>query len=398
MADSNLEKLATILVDYSFDRVDFEKAWKKEKKRLWLRFMPAANELAEVITKKVLDRGGHVFLEQTPTWWNYTFFFRASKDVLKGDYDQWLYKLRNCAARLVILSNANTKSLANVNPEKRTLWSKAIKPYSDLAMKVDAEGNFVTPWCGVVFPTEAYAQDMGMSLAECREYIYNAMYLDTEDPVKEWRRIAADQESMIRSVLAPAKQLTIVDEADDTKLEMSVEGHRWIISDGHVNFPSDEIFNAPRKDSVNGVVTLPTLPQSDHGGPEVRGMRLKFKKGKVVEWDADVGKAYLDDFLKKNPGADHLGEVAFGRHPRIDRISKQILLDEKMGGTVHLALGRAYGSHVLGAGDRSGLNQSVRHWDLIRDMRKRTAYVQIDNSHRLSWDQEEGKWAASPTT
>ncbi|MCW4055793.1 MAG: aminopeptidase [Candidatus Bathyarchaeota archaeon] len=398
MADPHLEKLAAILVDYSFDMVDFGEAWKKDKKRLWLRFMPAANELAEVITEIILDRGGHVFLEQTPTWWNYTFFSRASKDALKGDYDHRLYKLKNSAARLVILSSANTKSLANVKPERRTLWSKSVRPYSDMAMKVDAEGNFVTPWCGVVFPTQAYAQDMGMALAECRDYLYKAMYLDAEDPVEKWRHVAADQENMIRKVLAPAKTLTITDEADDTKLEMSVEGHRWVISDGHVNFPSDEIFNAPQKDSVNGVITLPTLPQSDHGGPEVRGVWLKFRSGKVVEWDADVGKAYLDDFLKENPGTDHLGEVAFGRHPRIDRISKQILLDEKMGGTVHFALGRAYGSHVLGDGDRSGLNQSVRHWDLIRDMRKPTAYVQVDDSFTLSWDLKVGKWVASPIT
>jgi aminopeptidase len=392
MVDSNIDRLADLLLDYSFEMVDFSKAWKKDKKRLWLRFKPPADELAQVITEKIFDKGGNVFIDQEPTWKDYTFFTKASSDVLKMKPDFHLYKLKHSAARLVILSDSNTKVLANVNPGRRTIWSKTLKPYSDAAMRVDIKGNFITPWCGAIFPTEAYAQDMEMSLAECREYIYRAMYLDAKDPAKEWKRVAKDQRMMLKEVLNKAQRLTIVDETDDTKLDMSVKGHRWIVSDGHVNFPSDEIFNAPRRTSVNGILEIPSLSQYDHGGPEVRGIRLEFRSGKIIKWKADVGKTYLDEFLTKNPGANYLGEIAFGRHPRINRISKQILLDEKMGGTVHLALGRAYGLHVLGNGDKSSLNQSVRHWDLIRDMRKATAYVEIDGKLRLIWNENAGQW------
>jgi len=358
MVDPNLEKLADILLDYSFEMVDFRRAWKKDRKRLWLRYKPSADELAQIITEKIFDRGGNVFLEQTPSWRDYTFYTKASEDVLTGSPEFRLYKLHHSAARLVILSDSNTKSLANVDPKRRTKWSKAAKPYSHASMEVDTQGNFLTPWCGVIFPTEAYAQDIGMSLPECREYIYRAMYLDAKDPVKEWRRVARSQRKMIKEILSKARLMTIVDEADDTELEMSVEGHRWIVS--------------------------------------VKGIKLKFKEGKIIQWEADVGRDYLDEFLSKNPGADYLGEIAFGRHPRIDRISKQILLDEKMGGTVHFALGRAYGLHVLGNKDRSSLNQSIRHWDLIRDMRRPTAYVRIDDKSRLIWDKKACQWKTEP--
>jgi len=392
LGDPNLERLADLILDFSFERVDFRKAWKDNARRLWLRYKSPADELARVLTEKIFDRGGNVFLDQIPSWQDYTYFTKASNDVLKGSPDYFLYKLNHSAARLVILSDSNTKSLANVKPGKRTMVSHARRPFINAAMEVDIEGNFKTPWCGAIFPTEAYAQDMSMELHECQEYIYRSMYLDSENPVKIWREIAQDQRKMISNVLSKAKYITIVDEADDTNLRMSVEGHRWIVSDGHVNFPSDEIFNAPRKFSVNGVLTLPSLPQYDHGGPEVKGIRLEFEKGKIIKWDAEAGKDYLDEFLTKNPGGNYLGEVALGRHPRIDRISKQILLDEKMGGTVHFALGRAYQLHILGEKDKSNLNQSARHWDLIRDMRKNTAYIKLDDENKLVWDKNAGKW------
>jgi len=394
MVDPNLEKLANILLDYSFEKIDFGKAWKEGEKRLWIRYEPPADKLAQVITEKIYDRGGNVFLDQTPSWLNYAFFARASEDVLKESPDYYFFKLKHSAARLVILSDTNTKSLTNVKPERRTIRNKAMEPAFEGAMKTDPEGNFTTPWCGVIFPTEAYAQDMGVSLSECEQYIYNAMYLDQENPTEKWREVATTQRKMIEEVLGKAKIISIVDEADDTKLTMSVEGHRWINADGHLNFPDDEIFNAPVKTSVNGVLTVPSLPQYDNGGPEVRDIRLELKAGKVVKWDAEIGKSYLDEFFTKNPGADYIGEIALGCHPRLDKITKQILLDEKIGGTVHSAFGRAYDLHVLGDKDRSGLNKSAVHWDLIRDMRKPTAYVQVDDRFKLMWDKNNGKWLA----
>jgi aminopeptidase len=221
------------------------------------------------------------------------------------------------------------------------------------------------------------------------------MLLDHDNPIQAWQAVAAKQDDLKKNVLDGASTVRIVDEDDDTDLRVRVEGHRWITSEGKRNFPSDEIFNAPRKDFVDGVLTFPKLPQYYRSGPEVSGIRLTFKAGQVADWQAEVGQDYLENFFRENPWATRLGEIAFGLHPRIQRISKQILFDEKIGGTIHVAFGSAYRLHVLGDGDKSQLNESSVHWDMIRDMRKPSAYVVIDEKYKLTWDGAARRWAVS---
>jgi len=392
MVDPRIGKLADILIHYSFERVNFREAWEKEKKFLWLRYESPADELAQTITNMVLDEGGYVLAEQTPSWLRRSLLTRAYEDVLRTTPDEYLYKFSRTAARLIIHSSPNTKVLASVKPERRTMENEAYGPLLEKILKTDEKGEFLTPWCLTMSPTNGYAQDMGMSLEECADYIYNAMFLDEKNPVKVWKRIARDQRRMIRKYLRKAKTLEIIDPNNGTKLKMNIEGHRWIPSDGHVNFPSDEIFTAPRKETVNGVLNLGDIPQYDHGSQEVSGIKLRFRDGRLVEYDARVGKDYLEEFLK-NEGALYLGEASFGRHPRIDRITQEILLDEKRGGFFHVALGRAYPLHVPGEGDRSGLNESRVHWDLLKDMRDPTAFVLIDDRYKFTWDEETKKWS-----
>ncbi|TEU04428.1 hypothetical protein E3I90_06085, partial [Candidatus Bathyarchaeota archaeon] len=279
-----------------------------------------------------------------------------------------------------------------VDPSRISMRSAAVKPYRDILYEVDSEGDFVISWCVTLFPTEAYAQDMGLPYDEYRDYVWRTMFLDHDEPAKAWQSVSEKQDELKRKVLDECKTFRLVDEEDQTDLFMSVKGHRWIKSDGKRNFPSDEIFNAPRKDSVEGVVTFPELPQYYRSGPEVSGIKLRFEKGKVVEWEAREGQDYLDNFLTKNVRAKHLGEIAFGLHPRIQRISKQILFDEKIGGTVHMAFGSAYKLHVLGEGDKSQLNDSPVHWDMIRDMRKPSSYVLIDEKYKLTWNSSTALW------
>ncbi len=397
MTDPYLEKLADILVDYSLSEVDFAEAWKNDQKRLMITYEPVADELARLVTERVLDKGGNVLLDVVPSWYPYTFYTRASETVLKSRPEEDLRRLNHVAARLFIRSETNTRSIATVDPKRIAMRSTAIKPYRDRVYEVDEEGDFLIPWCVTLFPTEAYAQDMGMPYSEYRDYVWKVMLLDRDDPMKAWQAVEEKQKELKKKVLEDSTTVRIVDEEDETDLRMSVEGHRWITGEGKRNFPSDEIFNAPRKDSVQGIITFPKLPQyySVRAGPEVSGIKFKFKDGKVVDWKTKVGQDYLDKFLKENPGAASLGEFAFGLHPRIQRISRQILFDEKIGGTIHIAFGFAYQLHVLGNGDKSQLNESSVHWDMIRDMRKSSAYVMIDERYKLTWNGSTGRWVVS---
>jgi aminopeptidase len=392
MTDPILEKWADVLLGYCFGGVDFAKAWKNGQKRLALVYEPLADDLVKIITEKVFEKGGNVFLDLIPSWFSYALYTKASDEVLAARPEAELKRLDHVAARLRILSTSNTKSLATIDPARRAMRAKASLPLMERGMQVDKEGNFLIPWCATLYPTPAFAQDSGMPFEEFRDYAYDAMLLNEEDPSKAWETVAEKQEKLKKEVLDSAKTVRIVDKEDETDLKMSVEGHRWIKSDGKRNFPSDEIFNAPRKDSVNGVITFPRLPQSYHGGPEVRDIRFVFKDGKLVEWKANVGQDYLDALFERHPDARYLGEIALGCHPKIQKISKNILYDEKIGGTVHIAFGRAYNLHVLGDGDRSQLNKSAVHWDMIRDMRIPSASVLINDKYELKWDAETGRW------
>ncbi len=393
MTDPYLKKLVDTLVNYSLGEVDFAKAWKNRQKRLLITFEPSADELAKLVTEIILEKGGNVFLDMTPDWYNYAFHSKASDTVLNSKPLAALKRVNHIAARLFIRSESNTRSMATVDPSRIMQRFAALKPYKDILYEVDSEGNFLIPWCVTVFPTEAYAQDMDMPYDEYRDYVWKTMLLDHDEPTRAWQAVSEKQDELKRRVLDGCKTFRLVDEEDQTDLLMSIEGHRWIKSDGKRNFPSDEIFNAPRKDSVEGVVTFPRLPQYYRSGPEVSGVKLKFEKGEVVEWQARVGQDYLDKFLTKNVGAKRLGEIAFGLHPRIQRVSKQILFDEKIGGTVHMAFGSAYKLHVLGERDKKKqLNDSPVHWDMIRDMRKPSSYVLIDEKYKLMWDSRTALW------
>jgi len=395
MTDPFLEKWANILLDYSLGKVDFAKAWKNGQKRLWLRYETPGDDLAKIIVEKVYERGGNVFIAQWPTWFDYALHTKASDEVLASRPELELKRLDYTAAYLSVLGDSNTRYLATVDPARISMRRNAIFPLWEKLLKVDEEGNFLMPWCSTLYPTHAYAQDTGMPSDEFKAYAYDVMLLNEKDPIKAWEAVSEKAEKLKKEVLDSARTIRIVDKEDGTDLKMSVEGHRWLVADGHVNFPDGEIFNAPRKDSVNGVVTFPRLPQYYRGtGPEVSGIRCVFKDGKLVDWKAEVGQDYLDKFFEKQPEARFLGEIALGTHPKLQKVSKQILYDEKIGGSIHMAFGRAYGLHVLGDEDKSQLNKSPVHWDQIRDMRVPTASVLIDDKYELKWHADTDLWLA----
>jgi len=196
-----------------------------------------------------------------------------------------------------------------------------------------------------------------MSEDQYAAFVTRALFLDRPDPIGAWRELSAEQAELVERLRA-ANQIRI--EAEGTDLSLSVAGRTWINSDGRRNMPSGEVFTGPREHTANGAVrfTVPTGPR----GVTVTGVELEFRDGEVVDARAERGEDYLHAVLETDPGARFVGEIGIGTNPGIDRPTGHILLDEKIAGTVHLALGRSYP-------ETGATNKSAIHWDLICDLR-----------------------------
>lgn len=256
---------------------------------------------------------------------------------------------------MVIDAPANTKRLTGVDPAKMGRRLKARAPVQSRYLERSAAGDFRWVICG--YPTEGSAQDAGMSLKQFEDVLYRAAFLDKDDPVAAWTSFG-DRLEAIGSFLETKRELRIVGE--DTDLKLGVEGRTWIRSKGLRNFPDGEVFTGPLETSVEGTIrfTFPAMMR----GRQADGVRLRFEGGEVVEASADRGQEFLREMIALDDGARRVGEFAFGLNDAISEYTGNLLLDEKIGGTVHLALGRS----VPGTG---GENQSGLHWDIVCDLR-----------------------------
>jgi aminopeptidase len=260
-------------------------------------------------------------------------------------------------ATIRILSETNTRELSNVDPRKQALYAKTMKPISSVLTS--------KPWVLTLQPTEAYARDAEMSLREYEDFFYGTIFADQRNPIAAWTALKRDQDRlMVR--LRGADRVRIAGEGTD--LSLSVKRRTFINSDGRHNMPSGEVFTGPVETSAEGTIQF-DFPAS-HAGRSIEGIRLVFRRGVVVEATARKNAAYLKTMLDLDAGARRLGELGIGTNMRIDRFTGCTLLDEKIGGTVHLALGRSYA--VTG-----GRNQSAIHWDMIKDLRRGGA-VHVD--------------------
>jgi aminopeptidase len=213
-------------------------------------------------------------------------------------------------------------------------------------------------WCNTVWPTAALAQQAGMGEREYEGFVERAMFLDRADPPAAWRALGADQARLIEH-LATVREIRI--EAEATDLRLRVEKRTWISSDGRRNMPSGEVFTGPHEDSATGTIRF-NVPSTSRGA-EVAGVQLTFEDGRVVSASAERGGDRLAAALATDAGASHLGELGIGTNTGIDRATGSTLLDEKIAGTIHLALGRSYP-------ETGGTNASALHWDLILDLRE----------------------------
>lgn len=257
-------------------------------------------------------------------------------------------------ARLVIRAEDNLRALAGVPADRLALVRRAQRPLFERSMERKARGELRT--CITQFPTAAAAQEAGMSLADYEDFVFAACFCDRDDPIAAWLELSRNQQRYV-DALDRVKTLRFV--APDCELELSVAGRKWVNSDGKANFPSGEVFSAPVEDSARGRVRF-DIPSSQ-SGRRVTGVTLEFEAGRVVKASAEQGEDVLLAQLDTDPGARFLGEVAFGLNYGITRPTGNILFDEKIGGTIHLALGAGYPE--CGSTNKSGI-----HWDLIRTM------------------------------
>jgi aminopeptidase len=277
------------------------------------------------------------------------FYRLAPDDLLDNFAPQDLAEMEGIDAYLRIDAPENTRALAEIDPATIARAARARAPI--------LEARLEKRWCGTIWPTPALAQEAGMSDDDYAAFLNRALFLDRPDPVAAWRELS-DRQSKIVDRLSGAGEIRI--EADGTDLRLRVDGRTWINSNGRRNMPSGEVFTGPLEDSANGTIrfTIPSNPR----GAVVEDVELTFEDGKVTRATAARGQAYLDAALATDPGARFLGELGIGTNFGIDRPTGSILLDEKIGGTVHLALGRSYP-------ETGGTNVSALHWDLICDLR-----------------------------
>jgi aminopeptidase len=267
-------------------------------------------------------------------------------------------------AVIQIFAETNTKRLSNVPPNRLKQNAASQREIIDIRTKrlLKPGGLALIP-----YPTEALAQEAEMSLFEYQDFVAKACFLHKKDPVKEWKELSTTQENVVKR-LNKAKNMRFVGE--DTDLRLNVEGRKWFNCDGHVNMPDGEIFTSPIEDSAQGHIRF-SYPAIYHEMcREVDDIILTFKNGEAVEVKAEKGEDFLKEIIRTDSGARRIGEIAVGTNTEIDKFTKNMLFDEKMGHCMHLALGLAPIPEETG-----GRNQSSIHWDLLKDMRTGEIYA-----------------------
>ncbi|MCX7982662.1 MAG: aminopeptidase [Syntrophales bacterium] len=345
--DHRIDKLADLLVRYSIAL--------KPKEKVLIQGSALASPLLSAIYAAVLKNGGYPFMHISLPGQEEIFYRFASDDQLMFLPPPMLLAIETFDASISVLSDNNTRALSKIDPAKISRHRQGRRQYMDTFLKRAAEGSL--KWVVTLFPTDAYAQDAEMSLLDFEEFVYRACMPDEKDPVLYWQTFSKWQEKLCRW-LEGKKRVRIVSAGTD--LRLSIENRRFINCDGHHNMPDGEIFTGPEERSVEGYVTF-SYP-AIYEGREVSGIRLVFKEGRVVEARAEKNEDFLQKIISTDEGASYVGEFALGTNKGISQFTREILFDEKIGGTFHLALGAGYPE----TGSR---NRSAIHWDMICDLR-----------------------------
>jgi aminopeptidase len=320
-----------------------------ERDQVMIVTSPLAAPLVRALNRAIVIRKAWPVIRVSAPGVAEDFYRLAAEEQLDGFAPVELAEIEAIDSYLHVDAPQNTRALAGIDPSVIARAARGRAPIRDTRM--------TKRWCGTLWPTSGLAQQAGLSDDDFAAFVNRALFLDRPDPVQAWRELN-DRQQRVVDRLNTAKTIRI--EADGTDLTLRVDGRTWINSNGRRNMPSGEVFTGPLEDSATGTIRF-TIPSSPRG-VLVEDVTLTFANGEVKNATAQRGQDYLDAALATDPGARFLGEIGIGTNSGIDRATGSVLLDEKMAGTVHLALGRSYP-------ETGGRNQSALHWDLICDLR-----------------------------
>ena len=348
MRDQRADALAQILVQYS-TRV-------QKGDICVIQSTSTAEVLVQAVYEEVLRAGGFPVMQMTSEGAAAAFYSLASDEQLEWVAPPSQWAVEEADVRIAIMADANARELSGTDPKKQARSQKARKPLMETAMKRSASGDY--RWALTLFPTHAYAAEAGMSLSDYEDFYYRACLATDHEPVTAWQR-QSDEVKRLSEWMGGKEEVHI--EGPGTDIKLGVAGRTWIPCTGEHNMPDGETFTGPVEDSVEGEVAF-SFPAT-YGGREVSGVRFRFEGGRIVDAGAERGEEFLFEMLDTDDGARRLGELGIGTNYGISTGTKEILLDEKIGGTVHMAIGMSYP-------ESGGENDSAVHWDMVCDLRQ----------------------------
>jgi aminopeptidase len=367
MINPMYEKLAQLVVNYSLNI--------KKGERVIINSPTIAEELIRALYVEVLKVGAHPRLEMEIEGIRILFYKYASEEQLLylDNAANLIYKEVDC--HIGINSSFNTKQMSLIDPKRIAKFqgSEDRKKYWKMIREREKKGEF--RWVSLPFPCNSFAQDANMDLFSYTDFVNKSLFLDKGDPIQEWKNLEKNLRKYI-NYLSKFDKIQVLGE--DTDLEFSVKGRKWLSSCGHLNLPDGEIYTGPIEDSVNGRIRF-TYP-GIHMGKEIENIYLEFKDGVVTSASAYKGEELLEEILKIE-NANRIGEFAIGTNYGISQFTKNMMFDEKMEGTLHCALGEGYET-------TGSKNESVIHWDLLKDMKLPGSKILADDEVVY----EEGKW------
>jgi aminopeptidase len=357
MNDPRIDQYAKLLVERC---LDVQPGWE-----VLIRSTPLARPLLEALERQIARRGAYAIMRINWSMWpiDHAWLSEAPQELIPELPEIDRFACDRMDARITLDAPENTRAEADLPPERLSLATTAEKTFYRRSMTSEI------PWVSCQYPTNALAQEAGLTLDQLTEIVFGACLLDWDAEGERMRRYADrfDEAGTIRIV------------GEGTDLTVSLDGRHGEVDDGRKNMPGGEFFFAPIEDSASGVITFSEYP-AVHEGKELEGIRLEFDAGKVVAASATRGEEILHGILDRDEGARRIGELGIGCNPGITRYMKNVLFDEKIDGSIHLALGQSYTS--IG-----GQNTSSVHWDIVKDLRS-GGRIELDGEVV----QENGAW------